>query len=353
MHYIKIGHLKVPYSIETRSSKKYFQIFGLQIPFETYRKGARKYYKVFCFTFRLPLLDKCFISQSQSNYENREQLTDTRIREIASQIFLEKVGYTPNFDEPKTMNEKIFWYKFNYHDPLVTVCCDKFAVKEYVAQTIGDTHIVPTLKHWEHPDDIDFTDLPDSFVLKVNWSSGYNIIVKDKSLLNQKEARLQLCEWMQPQKNSYYQTFNWGYKNMKPIAYAEEYIEQTADQVYDYKFFCCNGSPQFWFIATDRHSGGQLTHDFFDMHFNHINFDYGGRAHANFKLQKPKFFSEMVAAAKKLSAPFPFVRVDFYETEYQFFVGEMTFYPGGGILPFDPVEWDYQMGQYIPIPNKQ
>ncbi len=353
MHYLKFGFLKIPYQIETQSAKKYFRIFGLKIPFTTFTKGAHKYYKVFFMSFRLPFLDKFFISQSQSNYEMRDQLTDEQIRSISSQIFLEKVGYTPNFDDPKTMNEKIFWYKLNYHDPLVTVCCDKFAVKEYVAEKIGSVHVIPTLAHWESPDEIDLSDLPERFVLKVNWSSGYNIIVKNKALLNQADARQQLSNWMQPQKNSYYQTFNWGYKDMKPVAYAEQYVEQISGQLYDYKFFCCNGTPMFWFIATDRNNGGQLTHDFYDMHFNRFDFNYGGRAHANFPLQKPRFFKEMIAAAKKLAAPFPFVRVDFYETDQQFFVGEMTFYPGGGILPFDPVEWDYRMGQYIPIPNEQ
>lgn len=350
MQYLKIGSIRIPYAIKTEGQQKRFEIGGLKIPFSTYTKNGKKYYKFFGIRIRLPFLDKYFITQSYSNYLIRDQLDDLKIKEIAVQIFQEKVGYIPNLENPRSMNEKIFWLKLNYHDPLVTKCCDKFMVKEYVAEKLGDSHIIPTLKSWTRAEDIDFASLPEKYVLKVNWSSGYNIIVKNRNAINEQEIRKKISHWLLPQQNSYYQTFNWGYKDMKPVVYAEKYIEQIDGQLYDYKFFCCNGKVKFWFIATNRYEEENLTHDFFDMEFHKLEFDYGGRSHSKQVLEKPRFYDGMIRCAEVLSKPFPFVRVDFYETAETFYIGEMTFYPGGGILPFSPVEWDYKLGEQIQLP---
>jgi len=350
MNYIKIGPVRIPYQIKNEGSKKIIKICGLKLSFTTIVKDGQKYYRLFFLTLRLPFLDKYFVNQSKINYMMRDQLTDEKIRQIAAMIFQEKLGYVPNLDTPRSMNEKIFWMKLNYHDPMVTVCCDKFAVKDYVTEKLGEGYVVPTIASWEDPADIDLTALPDRFVLKVNWSSGYNIIVKEKAQLNTKEAISRIKHWMQPEQNSYFQTFNWGYKNMKPVAYAETYMEQFDGQLYDYKFYCCNGKVKFLFIATDRHKDGQLTYTFFDSDFNQLPFTYGNRGTVE-NLQKPQFFDEMIRCAEILSKPFPFVRVDFYETGDKIYVGEMTFYSGGGILPFDPQEWDYKLGDYIELPG--
>lgn len=352
MQYIKFGSWNIPYRIQNNGTEKEFWIGKLHIPFSTYTVQEKKYYKIGKISVRLPFLDTYFITQSQMNYKNREQLTEDEIKKVAAKIFEEKVGYRPDFEHPRSMNEKIFWMKFYYHDPLITKCCDKFAVKDYVDRILGPGHTIPNLASWDCAEEIDFDSLPKQYALKVNWSSGYNVIVKDKDTINQEEIRRKVAQWMQPQKNSYYQTFNWGYKNMKPVVYAEIYMEQCEGQLYDYKFFCCNGKVKFWFIATQRYGNEKLTHDFYDMDFQHLDFDYGGRAHAKQNLQKPRFFEEMVQSAEKLAKPFPFVRVDFYETDNKFYVGEMTFYPGGGILPFTPVEWDYKLGEYIILPDK-
>lgn len=354
MNYIKLGPVRIPYKVKVNGDKKIFRIFGINIPFETIIRDNRKLYKFFGLTLRVPFLnkylDKIFVNQAKVNYLLNDQLTDEKIRKIAVSIFEEKLGYTPDLDNPKTMNEKIFWIKLNYHNPLVTTCCDKFAVKDYVNEKLGEGYVVPTIASWDNADDIDFGILPEKFAMKVNWSSGYNIIVKDKSKLNTAEAVEKIKFWMEPRQNSYFQAFNWGYKNMKPVVYAEEYMEQLDGQLYDYKFYCCNGKVKFLFIATDRQKAGKLTYTFFDTDFNQLPFTYGGRKNAD-NLVKPKFFDEMIRCAEILAEPFPFVRVDFYETGDKIYIGEMTFYSGGGILPFEPEEWDYKLGEYIKLPG--
>lgn len=279
-------------------------------------------------------------------------LTEKRKREILKENFKKRVGYELDLDNPKAYNEKIMWMKLNYQDPLITTCADKYAVKDYITKTIGEEYIVPNIAKWDNPEDICFDELPNRFVLKVNWASGYNIICKDKSKLNTKSTVEQLKKWMAPDRNSYYQLFNWGYKNMKPVVYAEEYIEQSNGQVYDYKFLTSFGKVKAMLIATDRDSKNGVTYDFFDRDFNHLPLTSGGGLHANPLPEKPKSYEKMIELAEKLAKPFPFVRVDFYEIENKIYVGEMTFYPGGGILPVTPREWDYKMGEWFELPPR-
>ncbi len=278
-------------------------------------------------------------------------LTEEKKIEILKEHFERRVGYPLNIENPRSFNEKIMWSKLYYQNPLITTCCDKYAVKEYVKQVIGEEYIVPNIAAWESPKDIDFDRLPDQFVLKVNWSSGYNIICPDKSKMDKEDALRKLDLWMKPDRNAYYQFFNWGFKHQKPVVYAEKYLEQIDGQVYDYKFFTFNGKVKMMFIATDR-MDGNLTHDFFDRDFNPLPFTYGAIPHADPLPPKPKHFEKMIELAEKLAEPFPFVRVDFYELGDEIKLGEMTFYPGGGILPFDPEEWDYKIGEWYQLPEK-
>lgn len=294
---------------------------------------------------------KGYRNLKREHYKLGVLLTEERKIKILKAHFKRRVGYELDLENPKTFNEKIMWSKLYYQNPLITRCCDKYAVKDYVKEVIGEEYIVPTIARWKRPEDIDFDALPDKFALKVNWSSGYNIIVRDKSKLDREATVEQLKAWMKPDRNSYYQFFNWGFKHMKPVVYAEEYIEQFAGQVYDYKFFVFGGKVKCLFIATDRLSGN-LTYDYFDRDFNYMPVSYGGGGNADPLPEKPKHFEKMIELAEKLAAPFPFCRVDFYELGDVIRLGEMTFYSGGGILPFDPPEYDRLLGDWYPLPEK-
>ena len=285
--------------------------------------------------------------------ERKGLLTEDKKAMLLQKTFKEEVGYDLNLEEPRTYNEKLMWMKLYYENPLITKCCDKFAMKEYVSNLVGEEYVVPVIKSWTNPDHIDFDELPNQFVIKVNWSSGYLKVVKDKTQLDTEELRRQLKKWIKPYRNSYYQTFNWGYKNMPPMIFAEEYIEQKNEQVYDYKFFCFGGKVECLFVATDRIDKEKATtFDFYDKDFNFLPITYGHHAHVIEPHKKPKFFEQMKEISEKLAKPFPHVRVDFYENEDKLYVGEMTFYSGAGILPFEPYEWDEKYGDLIELPAK-
>ena len=345
--YLSILGFRIPYSTKFEGERREANIGGIKIEYWFDEEENAKYFKV---GNKRLYFQK---SRKAKHYRLKDTLTDKRCQQILEKELTPLLGYKPNLNKPKSFNEKINWMKLHYKNPLVTICCDKYAVKEYAKKRIDEKYILPVLGVWERAENVDFSALPERFALKVNWSSGYNIIVKDKSQLDIADARKKLNRWMQPSSNSYYDMFNWGYKDMKPVIYAEPYIEQIDGQVYDYKFFFSNGEFIYMFISTDRLDEEKtLTYTFYDKDFKHLPFTYGNKPNANPIPEMPKNLDKMLELAKKLAEPFPFVRVDFYELdENTLYLGEMTFYTGGGTLPFKPKSWDWVLGEKIIIPE--
>ena len=149
----------------------------------------------------------------------------------------------PNLKEPKTYNEKIQWLKLHDKNPLYTTLVDKYEVKKYIADKIGEEYIIPTLEVWDSFDDIDFDSLPNQFVLKCTHDSGGLVICNDKNKLDIAQARKTITSSL---KNNYYWSGReWPYKDVKPRIIAEKYMEDSqTEELRDYKFFCFNGRVQ-------------------------------------------------------------------------------------------------------------
>lgn len=73
------------------------------------------------------------------------------------------------------------------------------------------------------------------------------------------------------------------------------------------------------------------------------------KLHSSVPIPRPRAFSDMRAAATRLSENIPFVRVDFYEVNGRMYFGEMTFYPASGFGLFCPNEWNRKLGEMIDI----
>lgn len=268
--------------------------------------------------------------------------------------FIEKqsmraLGYFPNVDQPRSFNEKTQWYKLNYQDPLITTCIDKYAFKEHVGNAVGTEYVVPLLGVWENSRGIDFNQLPEKFVLKSNWGSGsrHVLLVRDKSKLNIDQAKLKLNSWIQPWENVYYHTFDWGYKDIPPKIIAEQFIE---NKKLEYKFFCFNGEPVYFYVATDSSPGTKNTHNYYDMNWNLLPFIRHSK-NSLVPSQRPENFDEMLDLSRALSKPFPHVRVDICDTDNGLLVEELTFYTGSGTGRFIPSDWDYKFGEAFVLPT--
>ena len=282
-------------------------------------------------------------------------------------VFKEKL----NLDNPRTFNEKLQWLKLYDRKPEYSIMVDKYRVREYVADIIGEEYLIPLLGVWDDPDKIDFDNLPDQFVLKCNHNSGLGMcICKDKSNLNITEVRKELRKGLN--QNYYLTKREWPYKNVPRKIIAEKYmsdnatmisdwkhmvideqengITQMANDLTDYKFYCFNGVVKAIGIYSDRNSDLSTKADYFDRDFNWLNFEWG-YPHAVNRPKKPLMFEEMIELAEKLSKDLVQVRVDLYLCGEQIYFGELTFFDGSGLERFCPDAIDDEWGKWIKLPD--
>ena len=309
------------------------------------KQGNRK--KVYLFGKKV-LSYKCKHSKFEKIYAKRfEGLSDDELKYCIMEQYKEWHGEYPNIDNPSTFNEKLTWEKLYYRNPLMTVCADKVKGRDYFCDKVngGEKYLVKQYGIYESPEEIDFNSLPNSFVLKSNWGSGRQFVVKDKSKFDIEAAKNEMKLWMQKESNQYYFSFETGYKDIEPKIVCEEFLD------FDYKleFFCFNGEPKFFWIVfddkTDNTSANFYSLDWENLHiFNHYpNFDK--------EIVKPSCYEEILDNSKKMCGDFPFVRCDFYITKNGYRFSEMTFFHWGANQNFEPYEWNKKIGDMMKLPN--
>ena len=260
------------------------------------------------------------------------------------------IGKRLNLKSPQGFNEKLQWLKLYDRKPIYTTMVDKYEAKKYVADTIGEEYIIPTLGIYDSFDEINFDELPSQFVLKCTHDSGGIVICKDKSKLDLEKARQKINKSLK--KNYYYQGREWPYMNIKPRIIAEKYMcDDNNPDLLDYKLMCFNTKVKCSFVCLDRYDETGLKVDFYDAQWNKMPFM---RKYSNSDrlTPKPENYEKMVELSEKLSKDIAFVRVDFYEINGRLYFGELTFFPGSGNEKFDPIEWDYKLGGWLELPKK-
>lgn len=251
---------------------------------------------------------------------------------ISIQYYL-AMGRRMHWGNPTGFHEKLNWLKIHHRRPLLTQLVDKYAVREYVAEKIGECYLVPLLGRWDSADAIDFDSLPDRFVLKCNHGSHDVTVCRDKQMIDRKQVCNNYRKWLK--RNLYYSYREWPYKNVRPCVICERMIETEAvgGVPTDYKFMCFNGQVDCVMLCMERGTGDTKFY-FFDPDWRLLRYNKRGMAApADFTLPKPDGMDRMFELAAKLSEGFPFVRVDFYCEEGRIYFGEMTFYPQAGYDP--------------------
>lgn len=261
-----------------------------------------------------------------------------------------KMGRDLDLENPVLYTEKLQWLKLYDHRPEYTTMVDKFAAKQYVAERIGEQYVIPLLGVWDNVNDIDFSKLPDQFVLKTTHDSGAIVVCKDKKNLDVRATRKKLNHFL---KRRYYDcNREWPYKNVPPRIIAEVYMEDSIHkELRDYKFFTFGGKPKVLYIAQGRGTGGSTVADFYDMEFQHLPFTIDHDMAEN-PPQKPHCFEEMKKLAEILSEGTPQLRVDFYEVDGKVYFGEMTFFHCSGFEEFHPEEWNKIFGDWVTLPER-
>ena len=264
-------------------------------------------------------------------------------------------GHWPNFEQPRTFDEKLLWLVLFWQDPLKTRCADKLGVRSY-AEELGLGHLLPKLlRVYEQSDAIDFDGLPSAFVLKATHGSGMNIICRDKNRLNPTVVRRKLDIWLRTDYSA--KQGEVFYRQITPRIICEPLlIDQAGEIPKDYKLYCFYGVVHCTLVCSGRDPSDDLDSgvmfDFYDRRWSaKLPYSKSG-LQADRRIDKPAAYDEMLAAAEKLSRPFPFVRVDFYSVNGRAILGEMTFTPEAGIDPDNTELAERTLGDLIQLPAK-
>ena len=258
-------------------------------------------------------------------------------------------GNELDLENPKTFTEKLQWLKINDKNPLYPTLVDKISAKKWVAEKIGGTYIIPTLCVWDRIEDVDFSNLPDKFVLKCNHNSGNVIICQNRKSFDVDAAKRALEKSLNDR--YYLKGREWPYKYVKPRVFAEIYMSPSDIWEYkpliDYKFYCFNGVPMYVQVIKNR--GYDETVDFYNMNWEKQPFTgVNPTAKMSDKVDTaPSTLENMKEVAAKLSMGFPFMRVDLYEINHKVYFGELTLYPSGGFGCFKPKEYNLIIGNQL------
>ena len=225
----------------------------------------------------------------------------------------------------------------------MTKCADKVGVRDYIKEKGYENCLNEIYGVYSDVDEINIDDLPERFVLKAAHGTHMQIIVKDKAEINWKHARRLMKSWLR--QDIYWRGREWVYKDVPHRIIAEKYLEDSTGELADYKFFCFNGCPKFVQVDTGRFS--KHIRQYYDLNWNLLEFnDVEIKKIYEIPIKKPNMLENMFKIATNLSDPFQFVRVDFYEVFGKVYVGEMTFFDGGGSTQFTPAKWNKIVGDY-------
>lgn len=308
-------------------------------------------------------LKKEIINRLKAFYRNYFTIHGTYTSLLPDKLYLkklykEKMGQTLNLKNPVLFNEKLNWLKLYNRRPEYTMMADKYRVRDYIKEKIGEEYLVPLLGVYDRVEDIDFDALPNKFVLKCNHDSEV-VICRDKnnndfqckkgSLKDLNEVKAYLQKRIKI--NFYKASREWPYKNIKRKIVCEKYLENSNGKpLVEYNAFCFNGIPKFFKVGTKKEDG-TLIKDFFDFNWEYMDLSTGEMAGDIYP--KPEFFDEMVEIAKVFSKDIPHIRIDFLVCDGKLYSGELTFFSAGGFWKMNPEKWNRIFGEYIELPKKK
>ncbi len=268
-----------------------------------------------------------------------------------------KMGQELDLEHPKLFTEKLQWIKLYYDHPDMRRCIDKIDFKDYVREKIGDGYTARIIKIWNSPEEVSLNSISESkFVVKSTLQSDGIFIapITDKNEIDiialEDEIKGKWFDTRLLLTNSFCK----GYYGAKPRVFVEEFIEEFAGSANDYKLFCFHGKPAFFYVAEEHFKNGENSTvypiTFYDLNWKVMAVQYGKHS-TNPDVDEPWHMKEMIDLAEKLSEPFPFVRVDFFDTKEKLYLAELTFYPGGGITAYHPEEFNLKMGEMLHLPQ--
>ncbi|AGY54107.1 Glycosyltransferase [Bacteroidales bacterium CF] len=256
---------------------------------------------------------------------------------------------------PKDLNEKILFLSLYTDTSKWAECADKYSVRKYIVNCGLSEILVDLYGKWDKPEDIDWSILPNSFVLKTNNGCGTVLLVDNKSKLDLKVTTILLREWLDRDISN--ETAEFHYRRIKPCIIAEEMLipsgfdEKISSTIIDYKIWCFNGKVDSILVCSNRRPDG-CDLSVYDSEWNYYPeasvFDKHHQER-KFPVPKPAKLELMLEVAETLSTGFPEVRVDLYYINDRIYFGEMTFTSFGGTMTYYSPNQLLKMGQKIDL----
>ena len=261
------------------------------------------------------------------------------------------MGRKLNLKNPKEYNEKLQWLKLNDRKPEYSTMVDKYEVRGYIEDLLGDKYLIPCLGIYDSVDDIDIDALPDKFVLKCTHDSGSVEICKDKSSFDIEGARHRLSQAM---KRNYYATYReWPYKYVKPRIIAEGYLEGDGGDLKDYKVMCFNGEAKIIEVHENRFVEGKVhTQTFYDREWNIVPLTQIETVTVDRPGERPRQLDEILRLSELIAKNMYHARIDWYIEGDKIYFGEITFFDGSGFESFSTPEMERMLGDMINLPEK-
>ncbi len=265
---------------------------------------------------------------------------------IKAQYYLKNEKHL-DLDNPKEFMEKLQWLKLNLYNENYKDFVDKYEVRSYVEEKIGNSYLVDFIAVYDDVDAIDFGALPNQFALKGTHGSGYNVIVDDKSKIDISDVKKTLKKYL---KLNYYHKYKEPiYRTVQPRILAEHYLDQTeSENILDYKFFCIHGEPKY--IWTKTFADSKYRNCYYDLEWNKVEGDTNIKSYLSKNIPKPDNLEELISISKKLSKEFIFVRVDLYSISGKIYFGELTFFPWAALQRLTVERLNKELGDAITLP---
>lgn len=276
-----------------------------------------------------------------------EELRKEDYEKELCELYRTNMGEEINLKNPVLFTEKIQWLILHDNTAQKSMLADKYLVRNWITDKIGDEYLIPIIGVWDDFENIDFDKLPNKFVLKCNHGSGYNYVIKDKSKMDYKKVKKTFRDWMKIN-FAFAGTLELQYAGIPRKIIAERYIEQLDGNLLDYKVHCFMGEPKYIQVIGDRdlerHTGAQMI---FDSMWNEQMWCFADYPKFSRKIDCPSALNEMLDVSRKLSQEFVYVRIDFYIIDSKLKFGEMTFTPGSGLYRYDNNLWTRQENRML------
>lgn len=288
-----------------------------------------------------------YIWNSTKIFRRHARMSEIEVKNEISKLYYFYLHRELDWSNLQRYTEKMQWKKLYGVESFEKVLSDKYAVRQWVSEKVGDNYLIPMIGVWDKFEDIDFDSMPERFVLKATHSSANLIIVKDKTKFDKKMAALKFKLWLSV--DYAYASFEMNYKDIPRRIIAEEYMEDQNGELPDYKFMCFEGKPYCCWVDQGRFTNH--TRDIFDLNWNLLPFTEHFPNSGN-PISRPCNFDKMVAMATTLSSGLSHVRVDLYNIDGTIYFGELTFCESSGFCEIKPDEYDLKLGELWKIPIK-